>query len=298
MSRIVEFPARRTPVRTAVLDLVGPRPAASARRRPSSSRRCAGSWRAPRPRTLWEKWRGVAPRPPRPHLRPLRRLKGQRPRPIRGSVPASSRRMLARWRTKTSAASATPEPDRVGPAEEREPDRRRGRGDQRRERGEAEGEGGGEPGGAGGEARRPGERQRHAEEGRDALAAAEPQPDREEVPEEGREARDHRRRLAGERAGDEHRDARPCRASSSSVAAAAPLLPVRSTLVAPMLPEPMRAQVAEAERAGDQHAEGDRAEQVGEERRRGRGSCRPPRAKTSRPPTQVRSTRPCIRRRS
>ena len=60
MSRIVEFPARRTPVRTAVLDLVGPE-AASAPRRPSSSRRCAGSWRAPRPRTAGRS--GAASRP-------------------------------------------------------------------------------------------------------------------------------------------------------------------------------------------------------------------------------------------
>jgi hypothetical protein len=39
------------------------------------------------------------------------------------------------------------------------------------------------------------------------------------------------------------------------------LLPVRSTLVAPMLPEPIP-QVAQPHRAGDEDAEGDRAQQI------------------------------------
>ena len=185
--------------------------------------------------------------------------------------------MLARWRTKTSAASASPSQAAPARTEEREPDRRGGRGDQRRERGDAEGDGGGEPGGAGGEARRPGERQRQAEEGRDPLAAAEAEPDREEVAEEGGEARDHRRRLAGERPGDAAPPPRPCRRRAAASRRPRALLPVRSTLVAPMLPEPMRAQVAEAERAGDQHAERDRAEQVAEQGGEREASCGLPR---------------------
>ena len=89
------------------------------------------------------------------------------------------------------------------------------------------------------------QREQSADVGGDPLAAVEAQPHGEEVAEEGAEAGDvgELERVEGHVAlGDlvdqQHGD-RALQPSSSSVAAASPLLPVRSTLVAPMLPEPI-----------------------------------------------------------
>ena len=211
----------------------------SGRRRPSSSRRCAGSSRARRRRRSGTSTAARAPIRA-PASSPATPTDGSAAPPILGSVPASRRRMLAWWRTKTSAASATPSQTASGRPKSAEPERGRGGGDQRRERGDS--------------GRRRRSRARSAQAARPAgqasasvrprkvatpLPPRKPQPDREEVAEEGGEARDHRRRLAGERPGDAAPPTAPLPASRSSVAAAAALLPVRSTLVAPMLPEPM-----------------------------------------------------------
>ena len=82
--------------------------------------------------------------------------------------------------------------------------------------------------------------------GRDALAALEAEPDRKQVAEEGAEPGE-RSRAVGRT--DSRRSApRPCPSAcrTSSVAAARPLRPVRSTLVAPILPEPICADVGDA----------------------------------------------------
>ena len=48
------------------------------------------------------------------------------------------------------------------------------------------------------------------------------------------------------------------------MSAARPLLPVRSTLVAPILPEPICAQIAEPGELGEDESEGDGTEQIAE----------------------------------
>ena len=149
------------------------------------------------------------------------------------------------------------------------------KGGERGERGVAEGEGHREPDPGGEKAEAEGEREHRAEEGRDALAALEAEPDREEVPEEGEKAGKLRGVLAGDRAGDEDR--------GRALAAIEQERRGGGALVA--RPEHVRradvartdlAQVAEAHQAGEHHAEGDGAEQVsrkgeeGEEPGRGR----------------------------
>ena len=83
-------------------------------------------------------------------------------------------------------------------AEEPGPDRRQRRRDEGRERGDAADDRGDEPGRAGGEADWERKGEQRAEEGRDTLAALEIQPDREEVAEEGGEARHLCRVLTGD----------------------------------------------------------------------------------------------------
>ena len=121
-----------------------------------------------------------------------------------------------------------------------------------------------EPGGAGGEPGRPGQRQRHAEEGGDALAAAEPSQIGKRWPRKAarpatiaavsptkRAREQHRHRALGgveeQRGGGGALVAGPEHVGGADVARAD------------------RAQVAEAEPAGDQQAEGDRAEEIGED---------------------------------
>ena len=86
--------------------------------------------------------------------------------------------------------------------------------------------------------RRPGEADEAAEIGRDALAAAELEPDRIHVAEDRARRRRERRRRS-ERHQAKTMASVAFSASSTSVAAASPLRPVRRTLVAPMLPEPI-----------------------------------------------------------
>ena len=76
----------------------------------------------------------------------------------------------------------------------------------------------------------------------------------------------------------------PLSMSQTSVGAAKPLRPVRSTLVAPILPEPMVRTSRPAGRARDQQAERDRAEQIAEQQ--------------SEHVRLMRIRRPCARRRS
>ncbi len=85
---------------------------------------------------------------------------------------------------------------------------------------------------------RPRKPEQDADIGRDALAAAEAEPDRKQMAEKGAKAGEH----GGVRARNAlpvSTAAVPFSASSSSVSAARPLLPVRNTLVAPILPEPI-----------------------------------------------------------
>ena len=67
----------------------------------------------------------------------------------------------------------------------------------------------------------------------------------------------------------------PFSASPTRVAAARPLRPVRSTFVAPILPEPSFADVAEPGEPGEEQAEGDRAEQIADRERGERNTARP-----------------------
>jgi choline dehydrogenase-like flavoprotein len=114
----------------------------------------------------------------------------------------------------------------------------RDRRSQRRDRGNAGHQGRDQPGAAGGQADRPGQRDQCAKEGRHPLAALEAQPDREEMAKERREAASWA--ASSPRSQRAIRTAiPPLAASSTRVAAAAPLLPVRSTLVAPILPDPI-----------------------------------------------------------
>ena len=72
--------------------------------------------------------------------------------------------------------------------------------------------------------------------------------------EEGAERGDQRE-LAAEECAAISTATVPLSASPSSVAAASPLRPVRSTLVAPILPEPIGADVRRAREPGQQEAE-------------------------------------------
>ena len=165
--------------------------------------------------------------------------------PILLSSPASRRRMLPWCLTKIRIAMMRMNSRPAWPRSEvveHDGDGRR----QRRQRGIARGGGHRGPHQAEDDGRRPMQAEQHADEGGNALAADEAQPDRDR---DGRgRRRGRRRRTAGR-----HRSATkrlaiswtsstatvPFSRSSSSVAAASPLRPVRSTLVAPMLPEPI-----------------------------------------------------------
>ena len=93
------------------------------------------------------------------------------------------------------------------------------------------------------EAERPVQREHDARRGGHALAAGEAMEHRIQMAEEHGErgARGRERGIAPARAqsiGGQHTATKPLTPSPSSVSAAAALLPVRSTLVAPGLPEP------------------------------------------------------------
>ena len=108
-----------------------------------------------------------------------------------------------------------------------------------------------------------------ADQGRDALAAAKSQPDRVEMAEQGAE-RGELRQCPGHSAPASSTAAAPLATSSSRVAAARPLRPVRSTLVAPILPEPIARRSPSAGEPGQQQAERDRAQQIAEQQRQQR----------------------------
>ena len=187
---------------------------------------------------------------------------------MRLSSPARRRRRLPWWRSSTTTAMSAVNciccgsPARRGEAAielgvEHRPERRR-RGDHRRHRRRATHSGTlrrrrsirRRP-----QAPRPAHHRQHTEGGGDALAAAETQPRREHVAEHGCRAGDdldvrppHIARPAPRR--------RPFPASPARVARARPRRPLRRTLVAPMLPEPMRPRVLGAGEAREQRAEG------------------------------------------
>ena len=118
-------------------------------------------------------------------------------------------------------------------------DRRQRAGDQRRERRIAGGKGDREPDDAEQQRDRPGQAEQHADIGGDAFAAFEAQPDRKEMADERAERRRRSAASMPNRCCAIRTAAVPLSMSPSNVAAASPLLPVRSTLVAPILPEPM-----------------------------------------------------------
>src|SRR5215217_9020819 len=93
----------------------------------------------------------------------------------------------------------------AGLAEEPQDNRRRGAGNQGGERGILGGESDPEPDQAEDQRRQGLEADQDADEGGDALAALELEPDREEVAEEGAEGR-HRREFRSPLGGDQHRD--------------------------------------------------------------------------------------------
>ena len=236
----------RIPIRTAVLELLAraaPRPAALGA--PSAEeqefldtlRRIVARSNA---EELWDRYRGT-------RSDPLGRIFARSPGLTCSSAAPADLRLGAGEQAADIGVVADedqrrqrePEPDHLAVAGEHQPERGAGRGHQRGERGEAEGEGGGEPGGAGGEPCRPGERQGDAEEGGDALAAA------EASARPGRDGRGTRRsprpsprsrRRSGVQAAPRPR---PWRRRGRASRPRRALLPVRSTLVAPMLPEPI-----------------------------------------------------------
>ena len=126
---------------------------------------------------------------------------------------------------------------RRGPARAQPSSGRRGEGAERGRRGHAQGRGDREPYRAGGQPDRPGRRDQHAETGRDPLPPRKPSQTGNNGP-----ARRRTRPAAPPPARRRHRAsstaAAPLPPSSSRVAAARARRPVRSTLVAPILPEP------------------------------------------------------------
>ena len=278
----------------------GPRSAwrRSSRPRP---RGCAGPPSGP-PRSVVPAMSVVLPcRPDGPDLGRWRRgrERGLSARPIRGSVPARRRAMLARWRQATRSARRT---QRI--ATSPRPRSAASTGDQsaaisaaseeKRESAAVASqiEAGRDP-------HRPGEREEEAEEGRDPLAAPEPQPDREAVPEQGRERRRLRRALARRPSGASSTATAPLPPSSSSVASGRALVAGAQDVGGADVARADGAHVAEAHRAGDEDPEGHRAQQVAEERPEEQAGqerqVRPRASKTRAPPTQVPRTRPCRR---
>ena len=116
------------------------------------------------------------------------------------------------------------------------------------------------------ERHRPGERDQDAERGRDPLAAAKAEPDRKHVAEDRAAGCDERG--CGPQPCAINTAAAPLARSSSRVSAASPLLPVRRTLVAPILPEPIRRMSPMAGEPRQQQPERDRAEEIAEQARR------------------------------
>ena len=90
----------------------------------------------------------------------------------------------------------------------------------------------------------------HAERGRHPLAAAKAEPDREHVADDHRAAAGDQRRLRAPAAADQPPRRHPSRHRAARVSAASALLPVRKTLVAPILPEPIRRMSPMPGRAG------------------------------------------------
>ena len=191
--------------------------------------------------------------------------------PSRLSVPASSLAMLALWRQISSSAH---DGERAARSRRRPSqqvvERREHGGDQRGQRRIAEEERDDEPGRQRRHAQHRVDAEHHAGRSGDALAALEAEEHRPEVAEEGGEPDQRDRALAqaisGAEATTSSTGTQPFSASSSSVRMAAALLPERSTLVAPGLPDAVGARVVQAHRAADDDGERQRADQVGGER--------------------------------
>ena len=160
--------------------------------------------------------------------------------PIRGSSPRNRRRIFSRC-MKIDQHRQQQRQRRISGccSEQQEIDRRQRGGDQRGQRRDARDQRDRRASGQRQQSDRPVQRQRNAEEGRDALAALEAQPDGKEMAEERAKPGEQRRDPAAEMPRETAPPPRPCRRRTASVAAAAHFLPVRSTLVAPILPEPI-----------------------------------------------------------
>ena len=145
--------------------------------------------------------------------------------PMRGSVPAIRRRMLAWWRTNTSTAMVkdsltTPNSSRISASEggkakaasDASDDIRAMAGDQ-------------QPDGAGGQADRPSGCDQHPKAGGHALSAFEPQPNRKQVSQNGGEASQQGGVLIVHSARAISTAAAPFSPSNTKVAAARPFAP-------------------------------------------------------------------------
>ena len=183
----------------------------------------------------------VRPDQPQPGDAVGRRRHQAASRPTLGSVPPTSRAMLVRCFQSTSKAKPRNRMARSKRPRSAAVDRRRKRGDHAGERGIA----GQTPAPGSRERRRPGSsasaaRRRSRPEVATPLPPLKPQPDRLEVAEKRADPGQRRElRLIGPDQPGRSTAAAPLATSSSRVAAARPLRPVRSTLVAPILPEPI-----------------------------------------------------------